>query len=106
MPPHAPSDDGGERFAIAIRQEELVSRIRSSIVPAAAARTVIVPSSAAQADSADALQELRRICTMKGGTWVWTPYALARCQDSRSNKGFGREQGLCTELQGFLGVYD
>jgi hypothetical protein len=85
------------------RKESTMSRIRNTIVALAAA-AVIIPAGGAGAESADALEQLRIICTMKTGDFFVTPYQLARCQDVRSNKGFASERALCTELGGSFNV--
>ena len=79
-----------------------MSRSMSTIVvvAAAAAASVLVPSAAARAESGDALDQLRVACTMKTGDFFVTPYQLARCQNTRSNKGFDTERALCDELGG------
>jgi hypothetical protein len=58
------------------------------------------PSASAGSSSIDAtpaVRELEQLCDQKGGTVVRTPYALVRCQEARSNKGFVTEQALCEE---------
>jgi hypothetical protein len=77
-----------------------MSRTRNVILAAAAAAAVTVPAGAAGAESADPLEQLRILCTMKTGDFFVTPYQLARCQDTRSNKGFEQEHTLCAELGG------
>jgi hypothetical protein len=81
-----------------------MSRIRNTVVALAAAAAMATPAGGAGAESADALEQLRIICTMKTGDFFVTPYQLARCQDVRSNKGFELERALCTELGGVLNV--
>jgi len=82
------------------RKESTMSRIRNTVVALAAAAAVVSPAGGASAESADALEQLRIICTMKTGDFFVTPYQLARCQDVRSNKGFEQEHALCTDLGG------
>jgi hypothetical protein len=81
-----------------------MSRIRNTIVALAASAAVVIPAGGAGAESVDALEQLRIICTMKTGDFFVTPYNLARCQDVRSNKGFEQERALCAELGGVLNV--
>ena len=77
-----------------------MSRTRSIILTAAAAAAVIAPAGASRAESAGPLEQLRILCTMKTGDFFVTPFQLARCQDTRSNKGFEQEHTLCAELGG------
>ena len=78
-----------------------MTRILTTLIAAAA---VAIPAGGAGADSADALEQLRVMCTMKTGDFYVTPYQLARCQDTRANKGFEQERALCTQLGGVLDV--
>lgn len=69
------------------------------------ASAVLVSTPSASAVSATnnetaAVQELERLCNQKRGTVVRTPYALVRCQEARSNKGFDAELALCEETLG------
>ena len=78
-----------------------MSRSMNTMIAALAAATVIVPAGAARAGgSADPLDQLRIMCTMKTGDFYVTPFQLARCQDVRSNKGFETEHALCDDLGG------
>ena len=81
-----------------------MSRIRNTVVALAVAAALATPAGGAGAESADALEQLRIICTMKTGDFFVTPYQLARCQDVRSNKGFEQERALCGVLGGVLNV--
>lgn len=83
-----------------------MTRTRAFTVAAllsAGAVLVSTPSASAVSstnDEAAAVQELERRCDEKGGTVVRTPYALVRCQEARSNKGFDAELALCEETLG------
>lgn len=52
----------------------------------------------AAADSAAGRQVLDLLCAERGGTSYSTPYAIARCQDARSNRGFEIEALVCEGL--------
>jgi hypothetical protein len=82
------------------RKERIMFGFKKAIVAAAISSAVIVPAGAARAESSDAIEQLKIICTMKTGDFYVTPYQLARCQDTRSNKGFEQERALCAELGG------
>jgi hypothetical protein len=52
----------------------------------------------AAADPAAGKQVLDLLCAESGGTSYSTPYAIARCQDARSNTGFEIEVLVCEGL--------
>jgi hypothetical protein len=52
----------------------------------------------AAADPAVGKQVLDLLCAESGGTSYHTPYAIARCQNARSNKGFEIEALVCEGL--------
>ena len=41
---------------------------------------------------------LDELCEQRGGFPVYSPYAIARCQGARANKGFEVEQLTCESL--------
>ena len=41
---------------------------------------------------------LDQLCEQRGGMPVYTPYAIARCQGARANKGFETERQTCEDL--------
>ena len=41
---------------------------------------------------------LDQLCEERGGLPVYTPYAIARCQGARANKGFDTELQICEDL--------
>ena len=41
---------------------------------------------------------LDQLCEERGGVPVYSPYAIARCQAARANKGFDTEQRTCQDL--------
>ena len=41
---------------------------------------------------------LKELCEERGGLPVYTPYAIARCQGARANKGFETERQICEGL--------
>jgi hypothetical protein len=82
-----------------------MSRTRKLILGAAlaagAAIVSAVPASATMAPPGGTPPEmLRQLCTQKGGTVFFSPYAVVRCQEARSNKGFDEERRICTDLVG------
>lgn len=44
------------------------------------------------------LDALKELCENRGGLPVNSPYAIARCQDARANKGFEAERLTCEGL--------
>ena len=42
---------------------------------------------------------LDQLCEQRGGMPVFTPYAIARCQGARANKGFETERLTCEDLR-------
>lgn len=53
------------------------------------------PTAASAADDGAAIETLKVLCTTKGGDAYTTPYAIVRCQQARSNKGFDEERRVC-----------
>ena len=43
---------------------------------------------------------LEQLCEQRGGMPVFTPYAIARCQGARANKGFETERLTCEDVDG------
>ena len=41
---------------------------------------------------------LDELCEERGGLPVYSPYAIARCQGARANKGFETERLICEDL--------
>ena len=41
---------------------------------------------------------LDQLCEERGGLPVYSPYAIARCQGARANKGFETERQICQDL--------
>lgn len=41
---------------------------------------------------------LDQLCRERGGLPVYSPYAIARCQGARANKGFDTELQICEDL--------
>ena len=76
------------------------TNVAAIVAAVVAAASVIVPTAAARAESGGPLDQLRVLCTMKTGDFFVTPYQLARCQNTRSNKGFDTEHALCDQLGG------
>ena len=58
----------------------------------------------ASADTDTVKAQLDELCLARGGTPIWTPYSIARCQDARANKGFADEQVICENAAGVLNV--
>ena len=44
------------------------------------------------------LDALKELCENRGGLPVNSPYAIARCQSARANKGFEAERLICESL--------
>ena len=66
----------------------------------AAGGLALFPAGAAGASSdGEAIRTvLNEFCEQRGGMPIRSPYALARCQDARINKGFETEQQICEGL--------
>lgn len=56
------------------------------------------PVAGAAGDPVTGIQVLDQLCASKGGTVVNSPFAIARCQEARPNKGFEIEQLVCEGL--------
>jgi hypothetical protein len=54
----------------------------------------------ASSTGASAKTVLDQLCEERGGMAVYTPYAIARCQAARANKGFQIERLTCEDLAG------
>jgi hypothetical protein len=52
----------------------------------------------ASSTSESAKTVLDELCEKRGGTPIFTPYAIARCQGARANKGFDTELQVCQDL--------
>jgi hypothetical protein len=67
---------------------------------AAAAGLALSGAGAASASSAgdSAKTMLDQLCEERGGRPVYTPYAIARCQGARANKGFEAERLICENV--------
>jgi hypothetical protein len=70
------------------------------IATAAAGGLALVPAATAGAASTTETprQVLDALCEAKGGDAYFSPYAIARCQGARANKGFEEEQSYCEGL--------
>lgn len=55
-------------------------------------------SVSAAADPYTGMLILDAMCEDKGGTAMFTPYHISRCQAARSNKGFEVERQICEGL--------
>jgi hypothetical protein len=69
-------------------------------VIAATGGLVVFSAGAAGASSTgeSAKAVLDELCEERGGMPVYTPYAIARCQGARANKGFDTEMQTCEDL--------
>ena len=77
--------------------------IRTFIIAATAAGGLTVFAAGAGAAGATSTGEsaksvLDQLCEERGGMPVYTPYAIARCQGARANKGFETERLTCESL--------
>lgn len=70
------------------------------LATAAAGGLALFTAGAAGASSTNesALDALKELCEDRGGLPVKTPYAIARCQGARANKGFETERLICEGL--------
>ena len=70
------------------------------IATAAAGGLALFSAGAAGASSTgeSAKTVLDQLCEERGGLPVNTPYAIARCQGARANKGFETERLMCEDL--------
>jgi hypothetical protein len=70
------------------------------LASAAAAGLSLFTAGAAGASSTSesAKTALDQLCEQRGGTPFYTPYAIARCQGARANKGFDTELQVCQDL--------
>ena len=75
--------------------------IRKLILVTAAAGGLAL-SSAGTADASSngdtAKSVLDELCEERGGSPVYSPYAIARCERARANKGFETERLTCENL--------
>jgi hypothetical protein len=55
-------------------------------------------SSVTSSSGESAKTVLDQLCRDRGGQPVFTPYAIARCQGARANKGFDTELQTCEDL--------
>jgi hypothetical protein len=65
---------------------------------AAGGLTLVTAGPAGAWSDSEAATMLDELCEQRGGTPVNSPYALARCQEARANKGFDAERLICEEL--------
>jgi hypothetical protein len=70
------------------------------IIATAAGGLALFSAGAAGASSTgeSAKVALDQLCAARGGMPVYTPYAIARCQGARANKGFDTERLTCEHL--------
>jgi hypothetical protein len=76
---------------------------------ATAGLALTVPATAGAASAAgatDVKPVLDQLCVWRGGTVVWTPYTIARCQSARANRSFVVEQFVCELGTGEFTVVD
>ena len=75
--------------------------IRKFILATAAAGGLALSAAgtaAASSNGETAKTVLDELCEQRGGFPVRSPYAIARCQDARINKGFETERLICENL--------
>jgi hypothetical protein len=77
-------------------------RIHQFVLAAAVAGglTLVAAGPAGAWSDGPGATELDQLCEQRGGTPVNSPYALARCQGARANKGFDAERRICEEVAG------
>ena len=70
------------------------------LATAAAGGLAFFTAGAAEASSTgeSAKTVLDQLCEDRGGIPIYSPYAIARCQAARANKGFDTERQTCVDL--------
>jgi hypothetical protein len=82
-----------------------MNRFRTTVIAAVAGFAGLTglgaaAPAAAAVDPIAGKQVLDLLCSSKGGTPVFSPYAISRCQAARGNAGFEVEELVCEGLLG------
>ena len=83
-----------------IRSRTFLAVAAGAVGTAALALSANLPASAGNADPVVGMEALDLLCQEDGGTPIFTPYAISRCQEAHSRAALAVERIVCEGLLG------